>query len=62
MALSKGIRVEFTSTSALDPGYAMKIFTRGGAISGNCEIGRVLIARIPRKIIASDIAMANTGR
>ena len=62
MALSKGMSVEFTSTSALEPGYAIKMFTRGGAISGNCETGRVFIASNPRNTKAIEIAMANTGR
>jgi hypothetical protein len=39
----------------------MKMFTRGGAISGNCDIGLVVIANIPRKIMARDMAIANTG-
>jgi len=61
IALSRGISVDFTNTSALEPGYAMKIFTRGGAISGNCDIGLVFTARKPRKIIARDMAIARTG-
>ncbi len=39
----------------------MKMFTRGGAISGNCATGDVLIANSPMKTMATDKAMARTG-
>jgi hypothetical protein len=61
IALSRGIKVDFTKTSALEPGKAMKILTLGGAISGNWEIGLVVIANIPRNIMAREIAIAKTG-
>jgi len=61
MALSKGINVELTNTSALEPGYAIKTITLGGAISGNCDMGLVVRAKKPMKIIARDIAIASTG-
>jgi hypothetical protein len=54
-------KVDFTKASALAPGNEMKIFTLGGAISGNWEIGRVVIASTPKKTIASDMAIAKTG-
>ncbi len=55
------VRVDFTNTSAFDPGNSMAIFTLGGAISGNCAMGDLVIAMIPVKTIAKDKAMANTG-
>jgi hypothetical protein len=33
----------------------------GGEISGNCEVGRVLMASTPMNTITTDITMANTG-
>jgi hypothetical protein len=35
--------------------------TRGGAISGNCETGRVRIASTPRKMNTIDKTIASTG-
>ena len=32
-----------------------------GAISGNCDIGNLVIARMPTKTIMTDMTMANTG-
>jgi hypothetical protein len=61
MARSIMVSVDFTSTSALEPGNSMKIFTRGGAISGNWDIGKVKMANIPKKTIAIDNAIAKTG-
>jgi hypothetical protein len=55
------VRVDLTKTSALEPGNSMKIFTRGGAISGNCAIGEEVIASIPMNTIPTDNAMARTG-
>lgn len=40
----------------------MKIETRGGAISGNCEIGSLFIASNPKNTMAIDNEIANTGR
>ena len=51
-----------TSTSALAPGNVRETMTRGGEISGNCEIGRVRIASTPRKTIITDRMIASTGR
>ena len=53
---------DFTSTSALEPGYAREISTRGGAISGNCDVGRLNTDNTPKNIIISDNMMAITGR
>jgi hypothetical protein len=61
MARSMMVSVDFTNTSAFEPGNSMKILTLGGAISGNCEIGRLNIANIPKKTIASVKAIAKTG-
>ncbi|GGZ50845.1 hypothetical protein GCM10008088_10780 [Mesonia mobilis] len=61
MEFSKVIRVDFTKTSALAPGYATKIFTVVGAICGNCDIGNCLIASDPIKTIIIGITIANTG-
>lgn len=35
--------------------------TCGGVMLGNCEIGRILIARTPRIIIMIEITMAKRG-
>ena len=61
IARSRGISVELTNTSALEPGYAMNMFTVVGAISGNCEIGRVLIANVPVNKRTMDMTIASTG-
>jgi hypothetical protein len=55
------VSVDFTNTSALDPGNSIEILTLGGAISGNCAIGDLVIAMNPIKTIAKDNAMASTG-
>jgi hypothetical protein len=55
------VKVDFTNTSALEPGNSIKIFTLGGAISGNCAIGAIVIAMKPKKTIANDNAIASTG-
>jgi hypothetical protein len=56
------MRVDSTKTCALAPGNAIKILTRGGAISGNWDIGLVKIASTPKKIMAIEIEIARTGR
>jgi hypothetical protein len=61
MARSKMVKVDFTNTSALEPGNSIKIFTLGGAISGNCAIGDLVMAMNPKKTIANDNAIAKTG-
>jgi hypothetical protein len=61
MACSKGIRTDSVSDFALAPGYEALTITMGGATSGNCEVGNVLIDNIPKNIITNDITMANTG-
>jgi hypothetical protein len=55
------VKVDFTNTSALEPGNSIKMFTLGGAISGNCAIGDLVIAMKPKKTIANDKAIASTG-
>jgi len=60
-AFSIGMRTDLTSTSALAPGYATLTITLGGAIEGNCDVGRVVMASMPMKIMTSDITIANTG-
>ncbi len=62
IARSIGINAASMSTDALAPGYARVTETSGGAISGNCEIGRLLIASTPRKMRMSDTTIASTGR
>jgi hypothetical protein len=39
----------------------MKMLTRGGAICGNWETGLLLIASIPKKMMATEMAIARTG-
>ena len=55
------VSVDFTNTSALEPGNSIEMFTLGGAISGNCAIGDLVIAMKPKKTIAKDKAIARTG-
>jgi len=61
MALSKGTKVVLTKTSALAPGYAMNMFTRGGAMSGNWDTGNEKMANIPKKTTNNDITIAKVG-
>jgi hypothetical protein len=35
--------------------------TIGGAIEGNCDVGSVVIASTPMKMITSESTMASTG-
>jgi hypothetical protein len=53
--------VDLTKTSALDPGNSIKIFTLGGAISGNCDMGDKLIASKPINTIQTEKDIARTG-
>src|SRR5690349_20962638 len=62
MARSSGMSVDWIRTSALAPGYATVIWTCGGAISGNCDTGRVPIDKRPRRTISTETTMARTGR
>jgi len=52
---------DFTRTSALEPGKERVTMTRGGATSGNWEMGRDLMERIPIKTIRTDMTIARTG-
>ena len=62
IAVSSCMMVLFVSTSALAPGYAMKMFTVVGAISGNCAVGSCFMAKPPTKRISTEMTMASTGR
>jgi hypothetical protein len=55
------MRVEFTKTSALDPGYETNILTVVGAISGNWDVGKVFIAKPPVNNSTSEMTIAKTG-
>ena len=61
IAVSRGINVDFTSTSALDPGYAIKIFTVVGAICGNCDTGNCLMESPPINSMMTEMTIAKTG-
>jgi hypothetical protein len=61
MACSIGISTDSVSTLALAPGYDALTITIGGDILGNCDMGRLLIAKNPIKIITNDMVIANTG-
>src|SRR5689334_7729367 len=58
---SSGITVELINVFAVAPGNETKTLTIGGAIVGNCEVGRDLIANIPMKITRRDKTIARTG-
>src|SRR6185295_17822884 len=51
MACSNGMITDSASDFALAPGYDALTITMGGAMEGNCDVGSVLIARMPMKII-----------
>jgi hypothetical protein len=53
--------VELISVFAVAPGNETKTLTMGGAIVGNCDVGRDLIANIPMKTVNRDNTIANTG-
>ena len=59
MARSMVIRDDCTSTSALEPGYAKEMMTRGGAISGNWAMGKDFIPNIPMNRNSSDNTIAS---
>src|SRR6185312_11296742 len=62
MDCSNGIKTESTRTFALAPGYEMETITVGGAMLGNCAIGRVLIPNTPRNKRMIEITIASAGR
>jgi hypothetical protein len=61
MDCSSGMITDSANDLALAPGYDADTMTIGGAIEGNCDVGSVLIANTPMKIITSDKMMAKTG-
>ena len=62
IARSSVINDDSTSTCADAPGYARLTITRGGEMSGNCEIGLDRIARMPTKTVNTASTIASTGR
>lgn len=46
---------------AVAPGKDTKTLTIGGAIVGNCDVGKVSIAKMPMKIVTIESAIASTG-
>jgi hypothetical protein len=58
---SNGIITDSANDFALAPGYEALTITTGGATSGNCEVGNVLIASPPTNKMISEITMAKTG-
>src|SRR5436190_11818047 len=57
MDCSRGMITDSASDFALAPGYEADTITTGGATSGNCDVGRVLIASTPMNRITSDRTM-----
>src|SRR5215831_16859991 len=62
MDCSSGIRTDSTRTLALAPGYEIMTITVGGAMLGNCAMGRVLTPSRPRKSRMIEMTIANAGR
>src|SRR3954468_20548294 len=62
MDCSNGIRTDSTRTLALAPGKEIETMTVGGAMLGNCAIGRVLIPTTPRNRRMIEMTMENAGR
>src|SRR5579871_5004271 len=61
IACSSGMITDSVSVFALAPGYDADTITIGGAIDGNCEVGSVLMASTPMKMITNDNTIASTG-
>src|SRR5690606_40589961 len=61
-ASSMGVATERATASALAPGYDAVTTTVGGAISGNCEMGKVSAEIAPSKINKMEMTVDNTGR
>src|SRR3569833_1266533 len=59
---SSGIITLLGTTSALAPLYPADTKTVGGAISGYCEIGRLIKPIIPKITSSTDITVERTGR
>ena len=62
MASSRGAITDFCTVSADAPGYAVITITVGGAMSGNCSIGRVFMLISPTSTMTMDITAERTGR
>ena len=60
-ASSIGVATERATTSALAPGYEAVTCTVGGAISGNCVIGRSMSDMIPSNNKRMEITVERTG-
>src|SRR6476620_7317777 len=58
---SNGMITDSAKDLALAPGYDAETITTGGATSGNCEVGNVLMASNPIKRITNDKTMERTG-
>ena len=61
IACSNGISTELVNTVELAPGYEAYTITIGGAMSGNCDLGKVYIASPPMNIMTKEITMASAG-
>ena len=60
--VSIGAATAWAMVSASAPGYAAETVTTGGAISGYCAIGSLIIAPTPAITIAADKTTAKIGR
>jgi len=62
IASSIGVVTADSTCDAFAPGYVEETTIVGGAICGNCEIGRFGIATIPIVRITADSTAAKIGR
>src|SRR6186713_1933896 len=59
---SIGVATDCSTVCASAPMYVVCTCTSGGAIAGNCEIGRVTMVMAPTMTVSSEITMATIGR
>src|SRR4030095_3050881 len=57
-----GVATDCSTVCASAPTYVVCTCTSGGAIAGNCEMGRVTIVTAPTMTVSSEITMATIGR
>src|SRR4030095_788495 len=57
-----GVATDCSTVCASAPTYVVCTCTSGGAIAGNCEMGRGTIVTAPTMTVSSEITMATIGR
>ena len=62
MASSSGVVTESSTASALAPVYVAVTVTTGGAMRGNCAIGKVGMHTRPARVTMIDATAAKIGR